>query len=78
MTEARKVIEAFADIVIEAVARDERVTLTGFGTFEAYVRQSTERLNPRTGEELHVPARRVPKFRPGKRFKEAMLQGEPV
>ena len=47
-----------------------KVTLAGFGTFEARHRKARTGRNPRTGEMIQIPARKVPAFRPGKTFKD--------
>jgi len=55
-------------------AEDDRdnVQLIGFGTFEVKDRSSRKGRNPQTGEEIQIPARKVPVFRSGKSFKEAV------
>ncbi len=64
------VLEAFMDGVMEAVKKGESVTFTGFGTFKPVKRKARKGRNPQTGEEIQIPARTVPVFRPGKSFKE--------
>ena len=55
-------------------AEDNRdnVQLIGFGTFEVRDRSARKGRNPQTGEEIQIPARKVPVFRSGKSFKEAV------
>lgn len=72
--DARAVVDAMIDIVIDRVKKKEKVTLTGFGTFEARQQKATQRINPQTGRKMTVPAKLVPKFRPGKQFKEALAK----
>ncbi|OPY55803.1 MAG: DNA-binding protein HU [Pelotomaculum sp. PtaU1.Bin035] len=69
---ADRFLEAFVEAVGVALERGEKVQLAGFGTFE--VRSWGERpgRNPRTGEELVVPAGRHPAFRAGKKLKERL------
>jgi DNA-binding protein HU-beta len=55
-----------------AVARGEKVTITGFGTFERQQRAPRTRRNPRTGDPVDVPATTVPAFRPGQRFRDVV------
>ena len=69
---AEKVLNAFIETVEEAVAAGDSVQLVGFGTFEVRERASREARNPKTGETLFVPAKKVPAFKPGKAFKEAV------
>lgn len=65
-------LNALLDIITEALARGEKVTLTGFGTF--LVRQRAARMgrNPQTGEPLHIPAQTTPAFRAGSALKESV------
>jgi DNA-binding protein HU-beta len=65
-------IEAAMDIIVEAVAHSESVTLSGFGTFEPRDRKARTGRNPRTGDAVPIPARTVPSFRPGNSFKSAV------
>jgi DNA-binding protein HU-beta len=51
----------------------DKLTLTGFGTFEAKVREARDCKNPQTGETVHVAAHKVPHFKPGKGLKDSML-----
>ncbi|ABR30296.1 integration host factor [Thermosipho melanesiensis] len=66
----KAVIDAVFEAISDALANGERVQLIGFGTFE--VRKAEERtgVNPRTREKIKIPARKVPKFKPGKELKE--------
>jgi DNA-binding protein HU-beta len=65
----------FTAVVVEAVAKGERVTLVGFGTFERRKRQARETNNPqKPGEKISVPEKNVPAFSAGKEFKERVSQ----
>lgn len=68
--QADAVISATIDTVMEAVADGEKVTLVGFGSFEARERKAREGRNPKTGEKMDIPATRVPAFSAGKLFKD--------
>lgn len=68
--DAERVLTAVLDEIMDAVAGGDKVTLVGFGTFEQLHKQGRQGRNPRTGEELTIPAMTVPKFNPGKVFKE--------
>lgn len=71
--EAEKVINAFLDTITETLGeRQEKVVLTGFGTFEVRDRVARRGKNPRTGEEIIVPAQKTPAFRAGKLLKDAV------
>ncbi len=66
-----KMLQALTDVVVETVAKGDRVTLVGFGTFERRSRNARETNNPqKPGEKIKVPAKRVPAFSPGKEFKD--------
>ncbi|MDZ4832971.1 MAG: HU family DNA-binding protein [Candidatus Melainabacteria bacterium] len=66
-----EMLQALTEVVIDTVAKGDRVTLVGFGTFERRNRNARETNNPqKPGEKIKVPAKRVPAFSPGKEFKE--------
>ncbi len=70
---AGDVVQAFIDVVTETLAeREEKVVVTGFGTFEVRNRVERRGKNPRTGEEIVVPAQKTPAFRAGKLLKDAV------
>ncbi len=64
------VLSAALESVQEAVSSGEKVTLVGFGTFEARERAAREGRNPSTGKPIKIPATKVPAFSAGKLFKE--------
>ncbi|MFB6286254.1 MAG: HU family DNA-binding protein [Candidatus Bipolaricaulia bacterium] len=70
--DARNVVDNALDLIVEQVKKNNKVTLTGFGTFEGRKQKATQRINPQTGRKMNVPAKNVPKFRPGKQFKESL------
>ena len=67
--EAVEVINAWVDTVQKTVAKGKKVTLVGFGTFEARKRAARRGRNPQTGKEIKIPAKTVPAFSAGKKFK---------
>lgn len=67
---ASDVLDALMDAVIDTVATGDKVTLVGFGTFEARQRQAREGRNPSTGQPIEIAATTVPAFTAGKLFKE--------
>ncbi len=67
-----RVLESMIDTVRRSVKKGEDVKLTGFGTFTRVRRKTRMGRNPQTGEEIKIPAARVPKFKPGKEFKEML------
>lgn len=72
--DARNVVDSALDLIVDQVKKKNKVTLTGFGTFEARKQKATQRINPQTGRKMNVPAKNVPKFRPGKQFKETLAK----
>lgn len=72
--DADAIITAIVDSIMEAVSTGDRVTLVGFGTFEARDRQAREGRNPQTGKTMTIPATRVPAFSAGKVFKDKVLE----
>ncbi|MDJ0509928.1 MAG: HU family DNA-binding protein [Crocosphaera sp.] len=68
--QAEAVINATTETIMEAVAGDDKVTLVGFGSFEARDRKAREGRNPKTREKMIIPATKVPAFSAGKDFKE--------
>ena len=67
---SREAIDAVISALTDPLAREEKVTLVGLGTFQVTERKARRGKNPRTGEEIQIPAKKVPKFRPGKGLRE--------
>ena len=63
------VIAATLETIQKTVAKGKKVTLVGFGTFEPRKRAARTGRNPQTGKELKIPAKTVPAFSAGKKFK---------
>jgi len=74
--DADAILSAMLDVILEAVASGDKVTLVGFGTFEARERQAREGRNPSTGQPIKIPATRVPAFSAGKVFKDKVVNKE--
>lgn len=72
----KKDIAVFLDLVVETISDEIRaggkVALVGFGTFESVKRNERKCRNLQTGEEMVVPAKMSPKFRPSKNLKDAV------
>ena len=60
------------ETIEKTVAKGKKVTLVGFGTFEARKRAARTGRNPQTGKEIKIAAKTVPAFSAGKKFKEAV------
>ncbi|CAL6279399.1 unnamed protein product [Bathycoccus prasinos] len=69
---AENVVNAALGVVTASVAAGEKITLTGFGTFERKMRSAREGRNPKTGDPLKIPAAAYPSFSAGKSFKDAV------
>lgn len=63
---SREAVDATTSVITDALARGERVTLVGFGSFRVVSRKARTGRNPQTGEAIQIPVKTVPKFRPGK------------
>ena len=64
----------FAEIV-EALRRDDKIELRGFGSFRVRRRRSRQGRNPKTGDRVDVPSKRIPYFKPGKELKD-LINGD--
>ena len=67
---AAEAVDAVLDTIVRAVVAGDRVTVTGFGSFEKAERQARQASNPQTGERVHIEATAVPRFRPRQGFKD--------
>jgi len=70
--EAKAVLESLLACITDALKKGEKITLTGFGTFEVSNRKARKGRNPQTGEPIDIKASRVPRFVPGKTLKNAV------
>lgn len=70
--EAELAIRAALDVIRETMAQGGEVKLAGFGAFVKVDTKEKKARNPRTGEEITVPAGRRPKFKPAKAFLDAV------
>ena len=68
--QAERLVNIFLDTVKECVADGEKVEFMGFGSFLAVDKPEMKGRNPRTNEEILIPAKKVVKFKVGKDFKE--------
>jgi DNA-binding protein HU-beta len=72
---AEKMVNETLDVIVNGVVASGKVSITGFGTFEARNRAARTARNPQTGAEIKVAATRVPAFKAGKGFKDAVRPG---
>ena len=64
-----KAVDAVVSVMSDCLAKGEKVTLAGFGTLRVIRRKARVGRNPQTGESINIPAKKVPKFVPGKNLK---------
>ncbi|MFO7760743.1 MAG: HU family DNA-binding protein [Thermodesulfobacteriota bacterium] len=69
---AEKALNAFMDSVTKVLSKDDKVTLVGFGTFSVKNRAARQGRNPQTGENIKIPARKVPRFKAGSKLSNAV------
>ena len=68
--DSEEAINAVVKVITNALVAGEKLSIVGFGTFEVVERTAREGRNPQTGESLMIKACKMPKFKPGKAFKE--------
>ncbi len=67
--DVKAVIDTLFETISESLEKGEKVRLVDFGTFEVKKMEGRTGVNPRTKAKIKIPARKVPKFRPGKVLK---------
>ncbi len=72
--QADEVVQVILDSIIAALTRGEKVELRGFGSFRIRRRGERNGRNPKTGDRVHVPPKKIPYFKPGKHLREELLQ----
>ncbi len=70
--ECEKVVNSTLDTITETLETGDKVQIVGFGVFEVKFREARKGRNPKTREEIDIPASRVPQFKAGKLLKEAV------
>ncbi len=68
--DAEKAVNSFMESVNDALVKGEKVQLVGFGTFEVKTRKERKGRNPKTQEEMVIPASKAPVFKAGKALKD--------
>ena len=78
--DAERLVELVFDSIIQSLNKGEKIELRGFGSFRVRERGARRGRNPKTGEPVNIPAKRVPYFKAGKELKELINQtsGAPV
>jgi DNA-binding protein HU-beta len=70
--DAEKALNSVTKAITDALVKGESISLIGFGTFKVSHKAARKGRNPRTGEEIDIPARKVPVFTAGKGLKDAV------
>jgi integration host factor subunit beta len=70
--EVERVVDIFFDEISERLAKGGRVELRGFGAFSTRARDARQGRNPRTGDTVSVPGKKVPYFKPGKEMRQRL------
>ena len=65
-------VNAFVEVITDALAKGDKVQLVGFGSFEVRKRAARKGRNPQTKEEIKIPASKAPVFKAGKALKDAI------
>ena len=73
--DAEQLVEIIFDTIIATLNKGEKIELRGFGSFRLRERNARKGRNPKTGESVEIPAKRVAYFKPGKELKEVINQG---
>ena len=69
---AERALNSFTASITEVLKQGDKITLPGFGTFLVSNRSARKGRNPRTGQEIDIPAVRIPKFKAGKGLKDSI------
>ena len=73
--DAEVIVDTVFRCIIDALRRGEKIELRGFGSFRLRQREPRQGRNPKTGDRVDVPPKRVPYFKPGKELKELINRG---
>ena len=68
--QADRCLKAFIEALVDALQKGEKVAIPGFGIFQVKERAARKGRNPKTGEEITIPARKVVHFKPAKQLRE--------
>ena len=76
--DAERLVEIVFESIIETLNQGEKIELRGFGSFRVRERGARRGRNPKTGDPVNIPAKRVPYFKPGKELKELINDDGPL
>ena len=71
-SQAKKALDSVLESITHSLRRGQKVTFVGFGTFAVSTRKARDGRNPQTGETIHIPGGKVPRFKAGKQLKDAV------
>lgn len=75
---AETIVNTVFSSIVAALRREDKIELRGFGSFRVRRRRSRQGRNPKTGDRVEVPEKRIPYFKPGKELKDLInTDGEP-
>jgi integration host factor subunit beta len=75
--DAERLVEIVFESIIDTLNHGEKIELRGFGSFRVRERGARRGRNPKTGDPVDIPAKRVPYFKPGKELKELINEEQP-
>jgi integration host factor subunit beta len=73
---AEMIVNTVFDSIVQSLKEGEKIELRGFGSFRIRQRGSRVGRNPKTGDQVFVPSKRIPYFKPGKDLREMLNGGE--
>jgi len=75
--DTERVVKIVLESIVQALAQGDKVELRRFGTFRVRSRESRDGRNPRTGDTVRIPSKKVPFFKAGKKLRELVDQETP-
>ena len=72
--DSEKALNALTAVITDTLAKGDKIQLVGFGTFETRDRKAREGINPQTKKKIKIPATKVPAFKAGRAFKDAVAK----
>jgi len=73
--ESESIVETIFDSIIESIQKGDKIEIRGFGSFRTRQRKPRMGRNPKTGERVEVPAKKIPFFKPSKELKDLVNEG---
>ncbi|MCS7245201.1 MAG: HU family DNA-binding protein [candidate division WOR-3 bacterium] len=70
--DSKSAVDAVLSAIKDALSKGQKVRLIGFGTFEVRKRSARKGKNPKTGQTINIPARKVPAFKPSSELRKAV------